>query len=135
MAPKRIWSLFKSAFDEWSEDKVPRLGAALAYYAIFSLAPLLIIAIGVAGLVFGEQAARGEIVKQLKQTVGETAASAIEELVKNSRETGSGSWTAIIGFTILLFGATGLFVQLQDALNTIWKVAPKPGRPVLVLLR
>jgi membrane protein len=135
MSAKAIWSLVKNTFTEWSEDKAPRLGAALAYYTIFSLAPLLIIAVGVAGLVFGEKAARGEIVRQLKQTVGETAASAIEELLKNTQSTGTSSWAAVFGFIILFFGATGLFVQLQDALNTIWKVAPKPGRPLLTLLR
>ena len=135
MSPKAIWRLLKNAFDEWSEDKAPRLGAALAYYTMFSLAPLLIIVIGVAGLVSGEKAARGEIARQLKQTVGETAASAIENLLKDTHSTGTSSWAAVIGFLILLFGATGLFVQLQDALNTIWKVAPKPGRPILKLLR
>jgi len=135
MRPKVIWSLLKQAFDDWSEDKAPRLGAALAYYAIFSLAPLLIIVIGIAGLVFGEQAARGELVAELKQTVGEPAASAIEELLKNTQRTGGSSWATIIGFAILVFGATGLFVELQDALNTIWKVTPRPGRPILSMLR
>jgi len=135
MRPKVIWSLLKETFNEWSEDKAPRLGAALAYYTIFSLAPLLIIVTGIAGLIFGEQAARGQIVAQLRETAGEPTASAIEELLKNTQETGGGSLAAILGLALLLFGATGMFVQLQDALNTIWKVTPKPGRPILSMLR
>lgn len=135
MGPKTIWLLVKETTNEWLEDKASRLGAALAYYTIFSLAPLLIIAIGIAGLVFGEEAARGQIVIQLKQTTGEPTASAIEELLKNTHETGGSSLAAVLGLAIFLFGATGVFVQLQDALNTIWKVAPKPGRPILSMLR
>jgi membrane protein len=135
MRLKRIGSLFKDTFNEWSLDKAPRLGAALAYYAIFSLAPLLIIAIGVAGLVLGEQAARGEVFAQIKATVGETAARAIEELLKSTQRTGGNRLVALLGFAIFLFGATGLFVQLQDALNTIWKVTPKPGRPIWSMVR
>jgi membrane protein len=135
MRMKTMWSLLKQSYDAWSEDKAPRLGAALAYYTIFSLAPLLIIMIGIAGLVFGEQAAHHELFAQIKDAVGGTSASAIEDLLKNTQQTG-GSWLAtVIGFVVLLVGATGLFVQLQDALNTIWKVAPKPGRPILGMLR
>jgi len=132
---RMLWWLLKETFNEWSLDKAPRLGAALAYYTVFSLAPLLIVAIAIAGFVFGEQAARGEIITQLQELVGEPTASAIAELLKNTQQTGASSWAAVIGFAILFFGATGLFVQLQDALNTIWKVAPKPGRPVLSMAR
>jgi membrane protein len=85
--------------------------------------------------VLGERAARGEIVAQIKTTVGETAANAIEELLRSTQRTGGHSLATLIGFAIFLFGATGLFVQLQDALNTIWKVAPKPGRPVWSMVR
>ena len=135
MRIKTLGSLLKQSYDAWSEDKAPRLGAALAYYTIFSLAPLLIIIIGIAGLVFGKQAAQGQLFHQIKDAVGTTAASAIEDLLKNTQQTG-GSWLAtVIGFVVLFVGATGFFVQLQDALNTIWKVAPKPGRPILAMLR
>jgi membrane protein len=135
MSLRVIGSLLKQTFDEWSEDKAPRLGAALAYYAIFSLTPLLLIAIGFAGLVFGEQAVRGELALQLQQTVGEPTASAIEQLLKDTQVTGGNSLATLTGLLLLLFGATGLFVQLQDALNTIWKVMPKPGRPLLGMLQ
>jgi membrane protein len=135
MRLKTLGSLLKQSYNAWSEDKAPRLGAALAYYTIFSLAPLLIIVIGIAGLVFGEQAAHGQLFREIKDTVGTGGASAIEDLLKNTQQTG-GSWLAtIIGFVVLLLGATGLFVQLQDALNTIWKVAPRPGRPIRDMLR
>jgi membrane protein len=135
MRLKALWSLLKQSYDAGSEDKAPRLGAALAYYTIFSLAPLLIILIGIAGFLFGEQAARGQLFAQLKNTVGSTAASAIEDLLKNTQMTGGGWWATVIAFVILLLGATGLFGQLQDALNTIWKVAPKPGRPIWQMVR
>jgi membrane protein len=134
MRLKVMGALLKDVANEWLEDKASRLGAALAYYTIFSLAPLLIIVIGVAGLVFGEQAVRGELGTQMKAMLGERAAAAIEDLLRNTQQTGTSSWAAVIGFVILLFGATGLFVQLQDALNTIWKVMPKPGRPIRSLL-
>ncbi|HLJ93866.1 MAG TPA: YihY/virulence factor BrkB family protein [Gemmataceae bacterium] len=135
MTLKVIGSLLNETFNQWLEDKAPRLGAALAYYALFSLAPLLIIVIGIAGLVAGEQKARGQLVRELKETAGEPMAGAIEGLLKSTHETGGSSLATIGGFAILLFGATGLFVQLQDALNTIWKVTPKPGRPILSMLR
>jgi membrane protein len=135
MRLSEIGALFKQTLDEWLADKASRLGAALAYYTLFSLAPLLIIVIGIAGLVFGEQAVRGEIATQMKATLGESAASAIEDLLKNSQATGGSSWATVVGFAILLFGATGLFVQLQDALNTIWKVTPRTGRPIWSMLR
>src|SRR5262249_33890135 len=111
MRLKAIGSLLKETFDEWSEDKAPRLGAALAYYAVFSLAPLLIIAIGIAGVVFGEQAARGEIVAQLKESVGQPTASAIEELLKNTQQSGEGVFATLSALVLLFFAATGLFVQ------------------------
>jgi membrane protein len=135
MRLKASAALLKDTFNEWLADKASRLGAALAYYTIFSLAPLLIIVIGIAGLVFGEQAVRGELGTQLKATLGEPTAAAIEELLKNTQQTGTGSLAAGIGLVVLFFGATGLFVQLQDALNTIWKVMPKPGRPIWSMLR
>src|SRR5579864_5086799 len=103
MRPKMLGSLLKETFNEWNEDKAPRLGAALAYYAVFSLAPLLIIAVGIAGLVFGEQAARGEIAVQMKETLGEPTGSAIEQLLKTSQQTGGNSLAAITGMILLIF--------------------------------
>lgn len=127
MEPKEVFQLLKETVQNWLADKAPRLGAALAYYSIFSLSPLLIIAIGIAGLVFGPEAARGEIVEQISQTVGEPVALALQSLLASTEKTGGATAATIIGIVLLLFGASGVFVQLQDALNTIWKVAPKPG--------
>jgi len=126
MKPSTFFTLLRETYNEWTADKAPRLGAALAYYSIFSLAPLVVLAIGIAGIVFGEQAARGGIVREIAGTVGAPAAAAIEEMIKHTQQNGE-SWPAtLVGLAVLLFGASGVFVQLQDALNTIWKVTPKP---------
>jgi membrane protein len=104
------------------EDKAPRLGAALAYYTIFSIAPLLIIAIAVAGLVFGPQAAQGSIVGQIRGLVGETGAEEIQTIIRSAHKPTIGTIVGIFGVATLLFGASGVFGELQDALNTIWHV-------------
>src|SRR5262249_41530653 len=129
------WELVKRTVEEWVADKVPQLGAALAYYAVFSLAPFLLITIGIASQVFGEQAARGEIVREIKDVVGEPGAQAIQEMLSHAHAHGK-SWLATaIGIGILLFGASGVVMQLQDALNTIWKVRPRPGRGIWGIIR
>src|SRR5262249_55244063 len=115
---RTVIDVVKEAFSDFSEDKVPRLGAALAYYSIFSLAPLLIIAIGIASLLFSEQAAHGEIMGQIENTIGSNAARAVQDMLEASKQDGSGSTATIIGGIVLLFGASGVFVQLQDSLNT-----------------
>jgi len=111
------------------------MGAALAYYSMFSLAPLLLIVVGVVSLVFGEQAARGEILGQIQNTVGGPAAAAIEQVLKNANQSGTGPMATVIGIVVLLFGASGVFVELQDSLNTIWKVKPRPGLGLWALVR
>lgn len=135
MRPGMFWQLLKEAASQWSEDKAPRMGAALAYYGVFSLAPLLLLAIAVAGLVFGEQAARGEVLGQIQSTVGPTAARAIEDLLQNASHPASGVTATVVSLVVLLFGASGLFLELQDALNTIWKVAPRPGLGLMTMIR
>jgi membrane protein len=130
-----LWHLLKTTGSKWNDDKAPRLGAALAYYTVFSLAPLLVIIIGIAGLVFGKQAAEGAIVQQISGLVGGQSAAAIQTMLANARTPSSGGLAAIIGVVTLLVGASGLFGQLQDALNTIWGVEPKPGRGVLGMLK
>ena len=132
---KTIGGLLKETFDEWSEDKASRLAAALAYYTIFSLAPLLIIAIAIAGSIFGEEAARGEIVGQIQGLVGKSGAEVIETAIENANQPKTGTLASIVGIIALLFGATGVFSQLRDALNTIWEVQPKPGRLVKGFIR
>lgn len=131
MNPKTIFRLLKEAFSEWQEDKTARLASSLAYYTVFSLAPLLIIAIAVAGAIFGEEAARGEIVGQIQGLVGKEGAQVIETAIDNAARPGSnGGIASLISAVALLFGATGVFAELQDALNTIWEVEPKPGRGI-----
>jgi membrane protein len=136
MNPKALWGLFRDTFSGWSEDKIPRLGAALAYYTVFSLAPLLIIVISIAGFVFGAEAARGEIVGQLRGLVGEEGGKAIQTMIENAgREKQSGIMATVISVVTLLFGASGVFGELQDSLNTIWGVKPKPGRGLVGMLK
>lgn len=128
--------LVKDTYKEWTEDNVPLLAAALAYYTVFSLAPLLIIAIAIAGAVFGEAAAQGEIVRQIQGWVGRDGAEAIQAMLQNAQKPGSGgTLSTVIGIVLLLVGASGVFGQLQTALNTIWEVKPKPGRGVKSFLQ
>jgi membrane protein len=123
--------LIQDTFKEWTEDSVPLLAAALAYYTVFSLAPLLIIAIAIAGPVFGEAAPQGEIVRQIQGLVGRDGAEAIQAMLQNAQKPGSGgTLSTLIGIVLLLVGASGVFGQLQTALNTIWEVKPKPGRGI-----
>jgi membrane protein len=130
-----VVELLKETFNEWNEDKASRLAAALAYHTIFSLAPLLIVAIAIAGAVFGEEAAKGEIVGQIQDLVGGAAAEVIQTMIINTNQAETGTFATIAGIATLLLGATGIFGELQDALNTIWEVAPKPGLGVMNFIR
>ncbi|MEO8275212.1 MAG: YihY/virulence factor BrkB family protein [Thermoanaerobaculia bacterium] len=120
---------------EWERDKVPRLAAALAYYALFSLAPLLVVAIGVAGFFFGHEAARGEVVAQFSALIGRPGARAVEELLAANGSRGKGLAAAVLGLATLLLGASGVFGELQDALNSIWNVEPRPNASWKIFLR
>jgi len=135
MNAQSIWGLLKDTYDEWNEDKAPRLAAALSYYTLFSLAPLLVIAIAVAGLVFGQEAVQGELFGQIRGFVGDIGAAAIEDMIKGASNQSTGILATVLGFGTLLLGAAGLFGQLQDALNTIWEVQPKPGLGIVETLK
>jgi membrane protein len=130
-----VWAVVKEAGTQWVEDKAPRLGAALAYYTIFSIAPLLVIAISVAGLVFGREAAQGKIAAQVEHLVGRQGGEAVETMVESASKPSTGVAGTALGIAMLLFGAAGLFGQLQDALNTVWEVKPKAGRGVWGFVR
>ena len=132
---KGIITLIKNTFSEWSEDKASRLAAALAYYTIFSIPPLLIIAIAIAGQVFGQEAAQNQIVAQFSSLIGADSAEALQAMITNAQQPGESIAAAIFGVIILLFGASGVFGQLQDALNTIWEVEPKQGRGILGMIK
>jgi membrane protein len=129
--PKAFWNLLKATASEWSRDGAPRLGAALAYYATFSLAPLLIIAIAISGLVFSREAATGQIVGQIQDLVGQDTARAIQAMIEKSNQPATDVFTSLVGIVALLFGASGVFGELQQSLNTIWDIEPKPKRGVM----
>lgn len=121
-----VLNLFKDAFFGWSGDDAPRMGAALAYYSLFSLAPLLVIVIAIVALVFGQDAAEGQIVGQIKNTVGENAGSAIQGMLENTQKKSVGIIATLISIVVLLFGASAVLVELKAALNKIWGVVPPP---------
>jgi membrane protein len=123
----------KETYQEWSKDNCLRLGAALAYYSIFSIAPLILIAIGLVGIFYGQQAAQGQVSEQLGRVVGGQVAESIEQLVASAGKNGKGA--TIIGFITLLVGASGVFGQLKDAMNTIWNVKTKEGGGIVKMLK
>ncbi|MDZ4076040.1 MAG: YihY/virulence factor BrkB family protein [Hylemonella sp.] len=123
-----FWSLLKQTAVSWLDDYAPSMGAALAYYTLFSLAPLLLIVISVAGLIFGEEAARGEITYQLQSLMGDAGARAVQDLLASVRQPVEGSFATAVGLLLLLVGATTVFAELQDSLDRIWRV-PDRVRP------
>ncbi|MEC4895287.1 MAG: YihY/virulence factor BrkB family protein [Oscillatoria sp. PMC 1051.18] len=135
MSPKNIFGLLKEAFSEWQKDKASRLAAALAYYTVFSLAPVVIIAVAIAGSIFGAEAARGEIVGQIQGLVGEAGAEVIETAIENANQPDVKSIASLFSIILLLFGASGVFAELQDSLNTVWNVKAKPGRGLTNFVR
>lgn len=132
MTLQDLWPLLKETVSEWTEDGAPRLGAALAYYTVFSLAPLLIIVLFIIGLIWsGETSvARERILAQVQGLTGPDGAQMIETMLESTRPGNGGGLATLLGVVALIFGATGVFVQLQNALNIIWDVVPKPGRGI-----
>jgi membrane protein len=136
MQRKSIWQFLKATISEWIEAEPFQLAAALSYYTLFSLAPLLLIAIGVAGFVFGREAAQNQIVETLQGMIGQESAQTVQEMIQTSSEKPkTGMISTIIGFIALLFGAGGVVGQLQTSLNRIWEVAPKPGQGIWGFIR
>jgi len=119
--PAQWWAMVKDAASAWIDDYAPSMGAALSYYTVFSLAPLLLIVISIAGLVFGEEAARGEIFGQVVQLMGADAAKAVEDLLASVNKPAQGIASVALGVGLLLVGATTVFGELQDALDRIWR--------------
>ncbi len=132
---RKIGGFLVASVREWSEDRALRHAAALAYYSIFALAPLLVIAIALAGFFFGEQAVEGEIVTQLQDYVGTEVAVFIENMLREVRQTGTGLWPTIISIGTTLFGALVIFSALQDVLNMIWGVQPDPDTGIWYTIR
>lgn len=133
---RRYVQLFKKAIDAFDEDYASSMGAALAYYTTFSLAPVLIVVIAVAGLVFSQDAARGEIVNQLRGLIGDESAKAVQELLRSASQPGRSIVASAIGIVTLLIGATSVFAELQSSLDRIWRApALKRATGIWGLLR
>lgn len=125
---KNAGLFLKEVFDQWNKDRATRMGAALAYYTIFSITPLLIVAIALAGFFFGQDAAEGRIVREIQGLLGKEGALAIQEMIKSVRKPDTNIIATVVGIGTLLLGATGVFTQIQDSLNSIWGVEPDPKR-------
>ncbi|MBL7734586.1 MAG: YihY/virulence factor BrkB family protein [Chitinophagaceae bacterium] len=132
---KSFFSHLKEAFNGFLDDNAFKLSASLSYYTIFSLAPLLIIVISLTGLFWGREAVQGEIYEEIKGFVGSGAALQIQEIIRNIRQHEAGALNAIVGVVILMIGATGVFVELQDSINFIWSVKAKPKKGWLRFLK
>lgn len=132
---RKVWQLLKNTFQEWQKDKASRIAAALAYYTVFSISPLLVIAIAIAGAFFGQDTAQEQITEQLTGLLGEDAIEPILLALNNISQPKIRGLASLISIAVLMLGASGIFAQLQDALNTVWKVEPQPGQGILPFLR
>lgn len=136
MNPSILWSLLRQTFAEWQRDKVSRLAAALAYYTAFALAPVLVIAIAVASFLFEQSTVQGRIIEQLRGLIGADGAEMVREMLVNAQSQDSNSFLAtVVGVGLLILGASGLFIQLQDALNTVWNVKARADQGIWGLVR
>src|SRR3954447_3948841 len=129
-----LWAILGRSVAGWWNDNVPRLGASLAYYTLFALAPILVVAIAIGGLVFGPEAVRGEIVGQIQGLVGRQGAEAGQAMLEGASKPSSSILATVIGSLTAFLGATGAFIELQTALNAIWRVKPRPGVSVKAFL-
>jgi len=129
------WNLIRETLKESIDDSLLRLSAALSYYAVFSLAPLLLIVVSIAGLVFGDDAAAGVLSGQLTATMGQQAAETVQEMIARSREPSDNVVATVVGIAMMLLGSTGVFLQLQDALNTVWGLQAREGQGMAGMIR
>lgn len=126
--------VLRGAFFEWNEDKVPRMAAAIAFYAVFSLTPIVVIAFKVAERSFGTEVALREILSQAAFLIGQDGAAAIETLIANGQPRPATPLATGLGIAAMIFAATGVFTELKDSLNTIWEVQPKPGLGIVQMI-
>ena len=131
------FGLFKQTFSEWLEDKAPQLGAALAYYTVFSLAPLVLVLLAVVGLIFRNDpgGAWNKITEQMSYFLDKSAVEVVQNIAQKAAQPNKSVLATVIGVVLALFGASGVFGQLQDALNTVWGVKAKPGAGIWGFLR
>jgi membrane protein len=132
-----VFSLLKQTFQEWLEDKAPQLGAALAYYTVFSLAPLILVLLAIVGVIFRDDPAGAwhKITQQMSYFLDPSALQVVQNIAQKASQPGKSTIATIIGIALAIFGASGVFGQLQDALNTIWGVKAKPSRGIWGFLR
>jgi membrane protein len=135
MTLKKLPAILKQSVSEFSDDNVPRLAAALAYYTVFSLAPLLVIALTISAFVLGEQGLTSQISSQIQGLVGQTAAVAIQTAIESANQPRKWDVAAAGGILALLFGASGVFGELQQGMNIVWDVKPKPGRGIMGMIK
>jgi membrane protein len=137
--PRRLrgaWEIVRAAASDWVEDKAAQMGAALAFYSVLSLAPLVVIALAIVSLVLPDtKTATAQFLSQVESMVGAEGAKAIQGMLDNSQEQKSGVLASILGVITLLFGASGVFGQLQEAMNTVWDVPPKKGGGIWGMIR
>jgi len=132
-----VFNLVRETFREWLEDKAPQLGAALAYYTVFSLAPLILILLAIVGVIFRDDpgGAWEKLTQQMSYFLDQNAVEVVQNIAQKASQPGKSALATVIGIGLALFGASGVFGQLQDALNTIWGVKAKPGRGIWGFLR
>lgn len=134
ITPKGIWSVLKKSFSGFSNDKVMKLSASLAYSTVFSIGPMIIVIIYIAGLIYGREAVSGTVFGQIQGLVGAKAAEQIQEMIKNAALQTEGNFAFIIGIITLVIGATSVFAEIQDSINQIWNLKPKPKKGWLKML-
>ncbi|HEY0455190.1 MAG TPA: YihY/virulence factor BrkB family protein, partial [Verrucomicrobiae bacterium] len=132
---KTYWSVCKAALTNYNRDKIPRLSASLAYCTVFSMSPLFVIAVAVAGMWFGSGGARQRLFAQLNEMLGPQGAKAAEAILASAQQPATSVLATVVATVTLVIGATGVFVELQDALNTIWNVQLKAGAGLNGFLR
>jgi membrane protein len=135
MSAKQLFVLTKQAATDWSEDNATRLAAALAFYTMLSIAPLLIICIKICGVVFGQETASGQVKGYVQNVAGAKAAQAAQDMMASASQSGSGVVATTISVLVLIFSASGVFGELQTSLNTIWEVKPKPNRGIMDIVK
>jgi membrane protein len=132
---RRLWSTLSATFSAWNDHEAPRLAAALSFYTILSLAPLIILVIAIVSLLFGHSAAQEQLISQMRGLVGGEGAKAVQTVIENSKEPASGRFASAIGVITLLVGASGVCAELQSALNKIWEVPAKIGSGIVGLIK
>ncbi|MEJ2672261.1 MAG: YihY/virulence factor BrkB family protein [Deltaproteobacteria bacterium] len=133
--PKAVWDFLVETFTQWNKDNAMTLGAALAFYTTFSMAPLLIVVIAIFGFILGEQTVQIEIIKRVQEMIGAQGANAVKTMIHAAYRPGSGFWATIIGVVVILLGSTSALVMLKQALNIVWGAKTNPNAPIWNLVK